>query len=444
MTLAIRAIDPVAEPTQEQASLQARVYSALEELPAAYMRLFEEAGRQSFFLTLPWFRNFAKTALDEGCALRIYGIGPKDGLGPAAGMLVACSLPQLQNMTSLRKLSALTNYYSCFFAPHLAAPGGRIRETLHELARTISAERPRWDAVEIQPLDVNSEGFSALVEGFKAAGFVVQTFFCFGNWYLAVNGRSFAQYVESLPSVLKNTLQRKQRKLEKSGRANIEIITGGEDLEAAIQAYTKVFRASWKRPEPYPDFIPGLIRMCSEMGVLRLGLVYVDGEAAAAQLWIVHGGVAFIYKLAYDERFGDLSVGTILTARLMQHVLNVDKVDEVDYLSGDDSYKKDWMSHRRERWGILAMNPRTTRGALAICRHLGGRSMKRALSWISRRLRPGDKAGDARSTAAYRQTGVSHPSSAARVVADSASGSAADGTLKSELRRDFHCRDVIA
>src|SRR5271166_1206021 len=176
MTLATTAIDPVADTTREEASLQARVYSALEDLPAAYVRLFEETARQSFFLTLPWFRNFVKTALDEGCSPRIYGIGPRDGLGPAAGMLVACSLPRLQKATSLRKLSALTNYYSCFFAPHLAFPVRQTRETLQELARAISAERPRWDAVEIQPLDVNSEGFSALVEGFKAAGFVVQTF----------------------------------------------------------------------------------------------------------------------------------------------------------------------------------------------------------------------------------------------------------------------------
>lgn len=373
----------------EKASLQVRIYSTLEELPAAYIRLFEETGRQSFFLTLPWFRNFATTALDEGCPVRIYCIGAKGDLGSAAGMFVARSLPQLPGKTSLRKLSALTNCYSCFFAPHLDSAAGHTRETLRELARAISSERPRWDAIEIQPLDVNSESFSALVEAFQAAGFVVQTFFCFGNWYLPVNGRDFAQYVESLPSILKNTLHRKQRKLEKSGRANIEIIIGGEGLEVAIQAYVKVYLASWKRPEPYPDFIPGLIRACSAAGALRLGLVYVDGEAAAAQLWIVHGGVAFIYKLAYDERFADLSVGTILTARLMQHVLDVDKVDEVDYLSGDDSYKKDWMSHRRERWGMLAMTPRTMRGALAICRHLGGRSMKRALLCISRRLRPG-------------------------------------------------------
>ena len=72
----------------------------------------------------------------------------------------------------------------------------------------------------------------------------------------------------------------------------------------------------------------------------------------------------------------------------MEHVLDVDKVREVDYLTGDDKYKQDWMSHRRERWGILAMNPRTVRGALAILRHIGGRAVKRAVqSAIKRPLR---------------------------------------------------------
>jgi hypothetical protein len=35
------------------------------------------------------------------------------------------------------------------------------------------------------------------------------------------------------------------------------------------------------------------------------------------------------------------------------------------------------MSQRRERWGILALNPCTPRGVLAIARHIGGRTAKR-------------------------------------------------------------------
>jgi len=388
--------DPVTRDQIRQVSprpaggLEVRVYSSFDELPAPYLPLFEEAGRQDFFLTLRWFRNLAATAVDPGTQLRIYGIAHKDDPQVPAGIFAARLSPPQDR---LRKISALTNFYSCFFAPHLAGPGVQAKETFRALATAIAAERPRCDVVEIQPLDVHAEAFSGLVEALKSARFVVQTFFAFGNWYLPVKGRSFEEYLEGLPSMLRNTLSRKRNKLEKSGRARIEIITGGAGLEAAIQAYTTVYLSSWKRPEPYPEFIPGLIRMCAEMGILRLGLIHVDGEPAAAQLWIVHNGAALIYKLAYDERFADLSVGTVLTATLMQNVLNVDKVEVVDYLSGDDAYKKDWMSERRERWGILAMNPVTPRGLLAISRHVGGRAAKHAALWISSRRPRGRSPG---------------------------------------------------
>jgi Acetyltransferase (GNAT) domain len=373
-------------------AVSVQVYAALDDLPAPFLRLFHEAGRRSFFLTLPWFQNLARTALDKNDRVRIYGIARAGDAEAAAGMFVGRCLRETKGTRPLRKLCALTNFYSVFFAPHLSEPAGHAQETLQALAHVIAREKPAWDVIDIQPLGVDAEEFSALGEAFRTAGFVVQTFFCFGNWYLPVNGRTFAQYLESLPSALKNTLNRKRKKLEQSGRATIQILTGGEALEPAIEAYTKVYLASWKRPEPYPEFTPGLIRLCGDLGALRLGLVHVDGEPAAAQLWIVHNQKAMIYKLAYDERFVNLSVGTILTAALMQRVLDIDKVDEVDYLSGDDAYKRDWMSHRRERWGLLAMNPRTPRGALAIARHVGGRAAKRSLSWLTRRWRRGDDA----------------------------------------------------
>jgi CelD/BcsL family acetyltransferase involved in cellulose biosynthesis len=356
-----------------------QVYSGLQELPESFLNLFEEAGRQSIFLALPWFQNFVRTAMAPEDRARIYAAA--DAHGTPAGMLL---MRDLQSSAPLRKLEALANYYSCFYAPHLAASVSESRETLRAIAQAIAEEKPRWDEIEIKSLDVQSREFPELIEAFKTAGFVVQTFFSFGNWYLPVNGRSFAEYSQSLPSVLKNTLSRKRKKLEKTGRAKTEIVTGGQGLDAAIDAYMKIYLSSWKQPEPYPEFVPGLIRMCAAMGALRLGIIHVDGEPAAAQLWIVHHGNALIYKLAYDERYADLSVGTILSATLFEHALDVDKVTEVDYLSGDDAYKKDWMSQRRERWGVLALNPRTPRGVLAIARHVGGRAVKRAAVSLAR------------------------------------------------------------
>jgi hypothetical protein len=355
----------------------AHLFSSFEELPEGARVLFEAAGEDCFFSSLPWFKTFASHALDSGDRIRIYSVNSMSGDQKHQSFLAALHRAADSGFWKSRKLSSLSSYYSSLFSPVWDGLG--TRQAAEDLATTIAKDSPTWDEIELKPLDFDSAAFAALVQGIKSAGFVVQTYFCFGNWYLKVNGRSYAQYVDSLPSVLKNTLNRKKKKLEKSGRAKIEIVTGGNGLEAAIEAYNKIYLASWKQPEPYPHFVPELIRTCAALGALRLGLIFVDGEPAAAQFWIVRNGKALIYKLAYDERFADLSVGTVLTATLMQSAIDADKVQEIDYLTGDDSYKKDWMSHRRERWGILAMNPRTVRGALAIARHVGGRAVKRSL-----------------------------------------------------------------
>jgi ribosomal protein S18 acetylase RimI-like enzyme len=375
------------ESSRRVGSFLVRSYGGFEELPEGCGGLFDKAGQESVFLTLPWFRHFAQTALDKRDRLRIYAICGADPASGSLGLFVARSSRKNAHILSLTKLSALTNYYSPFFSPHISFPGISSQETVNALALAISKERPRWDTVEIKPLDVDSAVFSQLVAAFKASRFVVQTFFCAGNWYEPINGRSFEEYFGDLRSSVRNIAKSKNKKIERSGRVRCEIIQQMDGLDVAIAAYNRIYAASWKVKEPYPDFVPGLIKTCAVQGSLRLGIAYVDGEPAAAQVWIVHAGVASIYKIAYDQKFRDLSVGTYLTTHLMKYVIDVDRVAEVDYLTGDDRYKSDWMSKRRERWGILALNPRTPLGALAIVRHVGGRAAKRTAMAVVTRFR---------------------------------------------------------
>jgi len=361
-------------------------FSTFDELPIAAKSLFEAAETKSFFLGLPWFQTFVKYALDPGDEIRIYDVNAAAKPHEARIILPVLHRISGDGVFCARRLSSLSSYYTSLFSP--VGNGMTDKSVMGALAKTLAGDSPSWDIIELRPLAVDELSFSSFVSGLRAAGFVVQTFFCFGNWYLEVQGRSFDQYLDDLPSTLRNTLARKKKKLEKSGRARLEIVTGSDGLESAIEGYNKVYLASWKRPEPYPLFVPALIRECAARGALRLGILTVDGEPAAAQFWIVQNGKALIYKLAYDERFADLSVGTILTAALMQHAIDVDHVREIDYLTGDDSYKKHWMSARRERWGILAMNPRTLRGSAAIARHVGGRAAKRLVKSMTSWCRP--------------------------------------------------------
>jgi len=375
-------------------------YAGFADLPEKYQPFFAENATESFFLSLPWFRNFCATALDPYDEIRIFAAERGDACGTPVAALLARSPRRGSWQVTPRMLYSLTNFYTSFYAP-LVSRSNPLPGALETLVRAICADKPSWDAVDLKWLDSDAPVFGELQQAFGAAGMVVQTYFSAGNWYLPTNGISFREYWEGLRSSVRNIAKSKNKKLERSRRAHLEISTSSNRLDSAIEAYERVYAASWKVPEPYPGFTRGLIRTCAEQGWLRLGIVRIDGEPAAAQLWIVNSGKAAIYKIAYDKRFADLSVGSFLTTHMMEYVLDVDRVREVDYLTGDDKYKRDWMTHRRERWGVLAINPRTLRGAMAIARHVGGRAAKRAFQAISGRLRnPSDLPGAANKVAA--------------------------------------------
>jgi len=355
--------------------MKIEVVRTFDALPNDASRLFSSAEKISFHFGLPWFQTFFHFLHQEQNNARVYVVANATGEQTLA--VAPMYRANTTSMFSSNQLESMANYYSSLFSMLVDDTAIPLNQTLPALVQHFAAERPRWDVINLKPLDNTSALYHASIAAFKDSGFVVQEYFCSGNWVLDVNGRNFAEYFQSLPSQVRNTVQRKEKQLLKQENVQIRIVTNVEDVDAAMNDYETVYNSSWKQPEPHANFIREFMREAARRGWLRLGVVTIDGVPVAAQLWVVCHGIASIFKLAYDEKFNKLSAGSILTKTLMQHVIDVDRVHEVDYLTGDDSYKRDWMSHRRERWGIMAMNPRTLGGLLLIIRNVGGRWLKR-------------------------------------------------------------------
>lgn len=270
------------------------------------------------------------------------------------------------------RLVSLFNYYSCLYGP-LPPPGTVTPNDWLAISGQIR-HLPGSAVVQLQPLDASSQWLAALEAALSAQGYWCDRFFCFGNWYQPVAAGGFSVYWAGRPSALRNSVERGRRRLSKAGTWRTEITSAESPaLDVAIAAYETVYAQSWKQPEPCPGFMPGLIRTAAREGWLRLGVLWLNDQPLAAQVWLVHGGKANIYKLAYVQGFERLSAGSVLTTALMQHTMDVDGVHEVDYLSGDDAYKADWMALRRQRVGLLAFDKRHWRGWLAAARHGLGR-----------------------------------------------------------------------
>jgi hypothetical protein len=272
----------------------------------------------------------------------------------------------------LRQLASLTSEFTAEYLPC----GDRL--ALDSLDGFAHEARAAADVIRLDCLPHPDPLFTAFDQSLAAAGWLRQSWFHFGSWYLPTAGLSSERYLEGRPVQLRRNLKRSLKQLAQHG-ARFRLTSGGPELEHALRQYETVYRASWKPPEIHPEFVPALAQAAAAAGALRLGICEIGGIPAAAQIWLVLNGRATIFKIAYDERFRSVSVGSALTWWMMRAMLDEEQVREVDFGRGDDHYKRWWLSERRERWGLLAFNPLTPGGLALAARHIGGRWAKRRL-----------------------------------------------------------------
>jgi CelD/BcsL family acetyltransferase involved in cellulose biosynthesis len=355
-----------------------RFASFLTGLPGDWQQLVEQ-NAATFDQTLPWFTAFERHLLQPRERLQLLGVSAAGA--PLALLPLRSGAIALAGPLRAAALTSLSNYYTALFAPLVAAgAAGAIAPALARAA--IEAAQGRA-VIDINPVAADDAISGAIAEQWQRLGYGVQRYFRFGNWYLEVGKRSSGEYFSSLPGQLRSTLQRKGRKLQGRGDVTVRIVTDPEDVPAAIEAYETVYRSSWKADEPGREFIRAVAGAFAHRNWLRLGLIEVGSKPVAAQIWFVYRRTASIFKLAYDEAFAELSVGSTLTMALMRQVIDVDAVSVVDYLCGDDPYKRDWMSARRERIGIRAVRRASWPGAVG------------TLLSVARRLRAASGSGSA-------------------------------------------------
>ena len=282
------------------------------------------------FDRLEWWRGLA-----EECGMHPYIAVARDGDRRAALALVFAK----------RRLESLASWY-CFRVRPAISPGNDDDDLLEAMARDLTGEAPH---IVLAPLpDENGEA-TRLAAAFRRAGWTVFRRRCGINHVLRVQGRSFEQFLAGRPGELKTTLERKAAKVS----VTIETSFNPESW----RAYEVIYANSWKPTEGSPAFLRRFAEEEGAAGRLRLGIARAGDEPVAAQFWTVEAETAFIHKLAHAETSKKLSPGTTLGAALFAHVIDRDKVNLIDFGTGDDAYKRNWMEEVRPRYRLEMFRP---------------------------------------------------------------------------------------
>jgi CelD/BcsL family acetyltransferase involved in cellulose biosynthesis len=311
----------------------------------------DRAAQPSLFSRLDWFRLIHDHCPPRG---KLNVVRAREG-GRSAWLFLA-----VEGKTA--------RAYAAWYSLRFDAVGDRGADVMTSLA---SAVRDRGIArVELAPVATPAP----LRKAFKRAGWLVFAQPKTGNWRIATEGMDFAAYWAARPAQLRNTAKRRAK------AAGLDIEVYDRFDSDAWADYESVYRQSWKPEEGSFPFLRALAQQEGAAGTLRLGVARKDGRPVAVQLWLVENGEATIHKLAYAEGAKAMSPGTLLGMEMFRRALDVDHVHAIDYGTGDDSYKKDWMAERRVLWQIEAFNSKTLRGLAGAARAAASALVRRARS----------------------------------------------------------------
>ncbi len=347
------------------------VHTSFSELPDHSLSFLTNIEKTNFYLGKGWFENFSGNTLSSDSQTHIYSVEETGDSAKTRGMLFMRS-PGGQNGSLSEKmfsgpktLASMTAHQSIYFAPVIDESDTDQEQIIQALMQSICQDSHAWNLIDINFMNKDSRIYHNVSNALKQCGMHVHHYDYRPNLYEDLSGITFKDFVASRPSMVRKTYMRKSRKLEKSNNVHFEFITSG-NLDKAIADYKIIHDKSWKEDEIFPNHDAGVIRKAAQAGSLRMGLLYVDDQPVAVQVWLVSAGRATIYKLHYDSDYHQQSVGAILMLRMFEHMIDVEHINEVDFGIGDETAKSLWLKHQRPLCGIVAFNPKTPGGLLAL------------------------------------------------------------------------------
>jgi CelD/BcsL family acetyltransferase involved in cellulose biosynthesis len=165
-----------------------------------------------------------------------------------------------------------------------------------------------------------------------------------GVTYETLLPAAWDDYLMQLSGKQRHEVRRKLRRLESHGAYAYKTAGIDETTDSATGHFLRLFHMNRIDKAAFmdaamADYFRELIGAASRLGILRLHLLEVVHEPAAAVLCFDYGHERYLYNSAYDARYHDLSVGII------SKVLSIRSGVETgcrryDFLKGDEVYKK--------------------------------------------------------------------------------------------------------
>ena len=157
------------------------------------------------------------------------------------------------------------------------------------------------------------------------------------------------QYLAGRPGKVRSTISRSAKRLTRSG---VELVTvDRDDIDAALDDLARLHDQRWAEDSV---FLQGWERFCAAAragaatgDVVVHELRDTEGEAVAVELDLVLGSSIAFYQAGRRTEREWRGCGSVLRARIIE-ASALAGATEYDLLRGDEGYKADWATDRRD------------------------------------------------------------------------------------------------
>lgn len=320
-------------------------------------------------LTGAWLRAWWRAFGDDGTSLLL---ARDSSRRLAGGLLVQASHERLTGIR-VRQLAFAANPHS--FRMDFVAPADPLREeVLLALVRGLLAAPHAPDALSFRDIARSSATIQTLERVAARCGLAAEAEWRRHSPYVRLQG-TWQDYLATRSKSFRSFLRRACRRATESG-VSFEAHADGAPHAELLEQGLRLEASGWKgevsrailNRGPVAAFYRELVARLAAAGAVRQYLLRLEGEPIAWDLCVVHEGVCYALKTAYDEQQASLSPGFVLQALSLESLLHEGRVRVYDMLPPLSTFKQRWTEESEEQVHVRLYAP-TPRGRLARLAH---------------------------------------------------------------------------
>ena len=247
------------------------------------------------------------------------------------------------------------------------------------------ARRLRWDVLLLRDLPRDGPTSTLLEPLARADRHLTGRWESLRTPYIALGGEGAEARTSSR---FRANLRRRARRLGEQGAVAVRREDGTGDLSGALGDFLALERSGWKGARGTaiagdPRLVAFYARVAHDAaarGALAIRALALDGHPVAIHLGLVHRGVYYLPKTAYDERLGAVSPGQLLHREVVAEC-EARGLSELDFLGPDMEWKRDWEPRHRPHDWLYVYRPSLAGRAMHTLRHRVRPVVKEVLGW---------------------------------------------------------------